>query len=231
MPYFVNLARAALAGLLVVSTSCSLLVQKTAGKASVRCDNGWLWPAADLVLGGVATAVLISYDAQTNGGANKLAYVPGALFVGSGVLGLFHKHSCSQWRKNAPPEEYARVEAMERAQAEAATAQARANEDAAAADRARAEAELEQTRANPPAPADAPATDDQPAPPVDNSYYGHSAVFWKGREPDKWQCKKHATLDECQRWCTSVFEQASKERRVTAKCECTTDAAGCSEFL
>jgi hypothetical protein len=122
---------------------------KTVGKASVRCDDGVLMPAIDFLIGGVATAALVAYDVQSsnNGasGVNKVAYVPNTLFVGSGLLGVWHKHACSKWRREAPPEEYARIEALERARAEAAAAQARANENAAAADPAGAEADPART--------------------------------------------------------------------------------------
>jgi hypothetical protein len=111
--------------LLVLTSSCSLAFQDSVSGRSVYCSDSRFWYISDLVIGGAATYVL-----ATRSEAPAVAYLPGAVFLGSGALGIYKRHNCVQWKETAPASEWERMAAIAAAERQAAAEQAARDEAA-----------------------------------------------------------------------------------------------------
>jgi hypothetical protein len=110
---------------LVFTSSCSLAFQDSVSGRSVYCSDSRFWYVSDLVIGGAATYVL-----ATRAEAPPAAFLPGALFLGSGALGIYKRHNCVKWKETAPASEWERMAAIAAAERQAAAEQAARDEAA-----------------------------------------------------------------------------------------------------
>lgn len=116
--------------------ACSLLLQDGVRSRSVYCSTSRAYYITDLALGGIYT-----YVAATRIPDKQAAvYAPSALFLGSGVLGIYKRHNCVKWREEAPQAEWDRMAAVVEAERQAAAEQA-ARDQAAREEAARQAAE------------------------------------------------------------------------------------------
>jgi hypothetical protein len=189
--------------ILLACSSCSLAFQESVRSRSVYCSTSRFWYLSDLVIGGAGTYVLATRAKDAPG----LAYAPGALFLGSGVLGIYKRHNCARWRETAPQAEWDRMAAVVRAEQIAAAEQA-ARDQAAREEAARlyaeqmaalaqqqAEQAAQQEQAPPPPP---PPPIEQPAPPPPPS----PAPIQPGPAPTI-TIIRHSATDEIGKSCSS----------------------------
>jgi hypothetical protein len=110
---------------LVFTSSCSLAFQDSVSSRSVYCSDSRFWYISDLVIGGAATYVL-----ATRAEAPPAAFLPGALFLGSGAYGIYKRHNCVKWKETAPASEWERMASIAAAERQAAAEQAARDEAA-----------------------------------------------------------------------------------------------------
>jgi len=149
--------------------ACSLLLQDGVRSRSVYCSTSRAYYITDLALGGIYTYVAATRIPEKQ----AVVFAPSALFLGSGVLGIYKRHNCVDWREKAPQAEWDRMASVVAAEQQAAAEQAArdqaAREEAQRQAAAQYAAMLEQQaqqqvidQQNQPAPAPEP----EPAQPV-----------------------------------------------------------------
>jgi hypothetical protein len=176
----------------LVSSSCSVAFQRSVRSSSVYCSDSRFWYLSDIVIGGGMTYVAAT---RTN---DSRAYIPGAVFLGSSLIGIYKRHNCVRWQEKAPPEEWARMAAIAEAERQAA-AQRQAEWEAA--QRAAAEEAARLAALQPPPPEPSP----EPAPIVRQPAPQPSPQPIASRPPPApitVQIERHSATDEIGKSCT-----------------------------
>ena len=115
----------ALAALMLLG-ACSLLLQDSVRNRSVYCSTSRGYYITDLVLGGIYTYVATTQIPEKQ----AAVYAPSALFLGSGLLGIYKRSNCVEWREKAPQAEWDRMAAVVAAEQQAAAERAAAEQAA-----------------------------------------------------------------------------------------------------
>src|SRR5687767_5185940 len=100
----------------VCSTGCSVGFQRSVRSSSVYCSESRFWYLSDFVLAGAYTYAM----SRVPESLGAKGYIPTAVFAGSGLIGIYKRHNCVKWRKEAPPEVWAAAAEAERLRAEQA---------------------------------------------------------------------------------------------------------------
>jgi hypothetical protein len=127
--------------LLLAATSCSLVLQDGVRRRSVYCSTSRFYWMSDVLVGAASTYVAATRIPDRH---VEVVYAPSALFLGSGLLGIYKRHNCVRWRETAPPEEWERMAAVVRAEQEAAARAAEQAEAERAARQAALDAQAQQ---------------------------------------------------------------------------------------
>lgn len=188
----------------VSQMSCSVLFQRSVRSSSVYCSNSRFWYMSDVVIGGGMTYVAA---AKAN---DSRAYIPGAVFFSSALLGIYKRHNCVKWQEKAPPEEWARMAAIAEAERQAAAQQQAEWEAARAAQIAAAEEAARQQALQPQPPPDQPPAqppEQQPAAPRWGGG-GSSPPTPAPSPPPVITIERHSSVDEIGKSCTGSDDNA-----------------------
>src|SRR5258705_6697061 len=96
-----RLAAIVLACCTVCTMSCSVVFQDSVRSSSVYCSTSRFWFLSDFLLTGTYLY------AMSRANPPPVGYAPAAVFGGSGLIGIYKRHNCVEWRAHAPPEVWA----------------------------------------------------------------------------------------------------------------------------